>query len=297
MSRGPSGRTLRTLVAAVALVVVAGVVAWSTLGAPGSDPLYGAAFPREPGEDFGAALARNDAELGLDVVRVFYEGVPDPWPGKAPGRPVVASFKLDPVTVLTGRYDDEMRAWFADAPDDRDVFWVLWHEPEEDIEAGLVLCGGLPSGLRAARLPGRPGRQPAPALDRRPDGYSTRAQSGRTWRDYVPPVESVDVLAWDVYNREADEGRYASPAELLDAARKASESIGRRFAVAELGSVLAPGDDGTGRAAWIADMGAYCAEHDAEFVIWFNHLWNQGADDYRLDDRPSIEAWRRLSGG
>ena len=67
--------------------------------------------------------------------------------------------------------------------------------------------------------------------------------------------------------------------------------------MAELGSRLAVGDDGSGRAAWLADVGAYAREHDAAFVLYFDV--NDGADpkDFTLGDPSSISAWRDLVQG
>ena len=259
---------------------------------------YGASFQLRRGESYAHGLARTDSSLGrLDLVRVFYPGEPAPWPGRAAGRDVVVSFKLDPRSVLAGDYDAQMRKWFASAPRNLDVFWVFWHEPEDDIEDGSFTAADFRAAF--ARLDRLADQADNPRLVSTVVlmSWSTRQDSGRDWRDYVPPADSVDVFAWDVYNRQGNLGVYSSPAELLDAPRKAAESVGKPFAVAELGSVLVDGDDGAERAEWLRAVGDYLGQHGAVFAAYFNFVWNGGEDDYRLRDAPSLEAWRELGAG
>lgn len=260
----------------------------------GQAPLFGASFQQRPGEGYGQALRRTDAALDLQVIRVFYQGAPDPWPGKAPNRDVVVSFKMPPQDVLAGDYDDQMRQWFADAPRDHKVFWVYWHEPEDDAEQGLF----TPEQYRQAyaRLDGLADEADNPNLASTVVlmSWATRTETSRNWRDYVPPVESFDILAWDAYNRVATRGDYLPADDLLGPAQQASASIGKPFAIAELGSQLRPGDDGSDRAKWLLDIGRFAREHDAVFVTYFDFNW-KGTDDFRLSDPASQQAWRTLA--
>lgn len=273
----------------------------ATVGSPGTaaaapgGTVFGASFQRQRGERYPVALGRVEAALDLRLVRVFYPGLPDPWPGKAPGRDVVVSFKIDPAEVLDGVHDDYMREWFREAPTDQSVHWVYWHEPENDTEDGSF----EPEEFRdayahVAALADEVGRDDLRATVVLMS-YSLDPDSGREWQDWFPPAESVDVLAWDVYNRGRGETFYAEPAELFGPLREASESVGKPYAVAEFASPLAPGDDGEERARWITASGCYLAATDAEFAAWFDFVWNDGADDYRLADAPSLTAWRGLN--
>lgn len=296
-----SARTLLVLVVSLLVVVTgtAAVVEHRTEAdrADGTTATqFGAAFQRESRETYDQALARVDETLDLELVRVFYGESPEPWPGKALGRDVVVSFKLDPAEVLAGEHDAQMRRWFATAPRNIDVNWVYWHEPEDDIESSAFTAEEFTGAF--ARLDAIADEASNPRLVSTLVlmSWTTNPASGRDWRDYFPPDEAVDVFAWDVYNRSADEGVYSDPADLLDAPRLAAASVGKPFAVAELGSTLVDGDDGTGRAAWLLDMGEYLLEHDTVFVSYFDFSWNSGADDYRLRDAPSVQAWRELSG-
>jgi hypothetical protein len=283
-----------------AVLLVLGVVAVFLLLSGGNGSTggtsYGASFQARPGESYAAALARTDKTLGrLELVRVFYPKAPQAWPGKAPGRDVAISFKLAPRQVVAGRYDAKMRAWFADAPTNVDVYWAYWHEPENDIEAGSFTAAEYKAAFE--HLAGLAKKADNSRLRATVilQSYSTRPASGRDWRDYVPDAGSVDVLAWDAYNR--DTTAYSSPADLLGGPLRASESLGRQFAVAELGSALVTGDDGSGRADWLRSLGDYLTQHHAVFVAYFDFIWNNGADDFRLRDNPSVQAWKHISGG
>jgi hypothetical protein len=284
-----------TLVAVIAVVVHRNGEGGETTGSP-RVTRYGASFQTENGEGYDAGLARMDATLGhLDLVRVFYQGAPDPWPGKAPGRNVAVSFKLPPREVISGAYDTSMRRWFASAPKNLDVYWTYWHEPENDIADGSFTAAEFKTAFthldRLADRANNPRLKSTVILQ----SYSTRPESGRSWRSYVPNPDHVDVLAWDVYNRPSPEAGYQVPLDLLDAPLNASKSMGKPFAVAEIGSPIAPGDQGSGRAEWLRRMGAYLDQHHALFACYFDFLWNDGKDDYRLQDPASVQAWKDIS--
>ena len=262
-----------------------------------SSTAFGAAYKVTREESEALALQRADELLGrLDVVRVFNAGPPAPWPGKAPGRSVVVSFKLEPAGVVAGEFDDQMSAWFRSAPQDVDVHWSYWHEPEDDIEDGRFSAEEYRSAfVHLARLADRaagPRTRSALILQ----SYTTRPTSGRDWRDYYPGEEAVDVFAWDVYNRPERGGGYTPPAELLGAQIEIARSVGKPFAVAELGSVLAEGDQGEGRAQWLREVGEYLKAQGAVFVTYFDLAFNGGRDDYRLRDEPSLQAWKDVTG-
>ncbi len=282
-------RALLALVLAVAVAVP--LVLWARTPAWHVDyPLFGASFERQPEESYQQALTRVDSALDLRVVRVFYPDQPQPWPAPSGERDVVVSFKLPPSDVLSGRTDAQMRQWFASAPSEQRVFWVYWHEPEDDSEKGDF----TPDEYRRAfaHL-----IEIADSVDN-PMLVSTAVlmtwtvnhpHTDREWRDYVP--EGVDVLAWDGYSTSR---RYADEEEMFGAAAEASREAGARFAIAEVGAMLATGDQGRGRAQWIREVGAFAVAHDAVFVTYFDFIWADGEHDYRLDE-TSAAAWRELA--
>lgn len=259
---------------------------------------FGAAF--QGGQNrarYTSALSRTDQLLGrLEVVRVFNKGLPEPWPGRAAERDVVVSFKIDPALVLSGGVDDSMRTWFRTAPSHLDVFWVYFHEPENDVEDGDFSAADFRAAFAHLSALSREAFNPRLRATLVLMSYTLNPVSGRDWRDFYPGDDAVDVFAWDVYNRPTDSVPYTDPHVLLGGPRQVSESTGHPFAVAELGSVLADGDDGTGRAAWLREVGEYARKHRAEFVCYFDVDFARQGADYRLRDEPSISAWRSLSG-
>lgn len=308
------------LLLVVSLLVVAGlaaasVVAVNTLrddrpaaprpSATAASPVAGAttrwgAAPGGSPQDYLPNLARVDESLGrLGAVRVYYSGPPDAWPGKAPGRDVVVSFKMPPTRVLAGEFDDRMRQWFANAPTDLTTYWVYQHEPENDIEVDKAFTA---ADFRAAfsRLSAlaREARNPRLKATVVLMQYTLTPAAGRDWRNYYPGDDVVDVFAWDAYSRprRAGQAGYESPEELFGAAYEISNSRGKPFAVAEFGSELAEGDTGAGRAAWLRSVGQWVKEHPTEFMLYFNVDFRVKQRDYRLLDEPSRQAWREISG-
>ena len=257
------------------------------------------AVPEGVRSDYQAALARADQTLGeLQTVRVYYGGAPEPWPGKAPGRNVVVSFKLPPQEVVDGAHDASMRAWFASAPRDLDVDWVYQHEPEDDVGKNAFTAAQFRDAFAhlstLAREVGNPRLQATLILQ----SYTLKPRAKRDWHEFYPGDAAVDIFAWDVYNRPSAALPYASPEQLIDGPRGVSESVGKRFAIGELGSIIAPGDDGGRRADWLRAVGGYVKLHNTVFVAYFDVDFLNGPggeNDYRLRDPASLQAWREIA--
>jgi len=264
--------------------------------APGSATLFGASVYQN-GLTWSQALTRsNDWYGGMDVVRVYYTGMPDPWPGRAGavGGPVSVSFKDSPTRVLSGQDDAFFRNWFASAPRDREIWWTYWHEPEDDIEAGSFTAADYRAAwVHLADLAAQAGN---------PHLHSTlilmcwslNPLSHRNFADYFPGTGTIDVLGWDCYNRQATKGVYSSPSDIFAPLVAKSEAVGLPFAIGEFGSILATGDNGAGRAQWLADSATYFADHHAAFVTYFDSVIG---GDYRLLDTPSRTMWRSVVTG
>ncbi len=207
------------------------------------------------------------------------------------GGAVVVSFKASPQRVISGELDGFFRDWFASAPRDRDVYWTNFHEPEDNIEEGAFTAAEYRGAFR--RLAALASEAANPRLKATTIWmcYDLRPRSGRDWIDYYPGSDVVDVMAWDCYNnRGSANGVYLPPAELLDALRTASAVMGKPWGLAEYGSQLAPGDDGTGRAQWLLDSAAFARAHAA---LWVSYFDAKHRADYRLLDEPSRAAWRQ----
>lgn len=253
----------------------------------------------EPGETWQQAVARRDADYGrAPVLRVFYPGLPQDWPGRAglANRDVVVSFKANPTLVLSGALDQRLSGWFAAAPTDHNVYWSYFHEPEDQIEDGTFTAEQYRAAWRhladladAARA-GRPDNLHATLVLM---AWSLTPASGRTWSDYYPGDDTIDVLGWDAYNLGATAAtpRYRDPAQVFGPAAAISLAHGKPFGFAEWGSLLIPGDDGTARAAWITAAAHEQARLGAIFSTYFDA---RHRGDYRLTDPASRAALRSV---
>lgn len=257
--------------------------------------LCGVSLDVGDGQSHKEALAEAERRLGrVGMIREFYPGEPGAWPGRfadvLDGRPVVVSFKMDPRKVIAGDYDAKMTEWFETAPDDREVYWVYYHEPEDNIAAGEFTAADYRAAWR--RLSDLADRADNPRLKATLVlmSWSLEPASKRNWRDYYPGRDVVDVLGWDTYNLA--KSHYQSPEEMYEKVVEVSRTEDLPFGVAETGSYLIPGDTGSKRAAWLRDMVRYLAKKDALWVAYFDLNWPSG--DFRLLDSPSITAWRNV---
>lgn len=261
---------------------------WSTLPATA----FGSNAWQAPGEDRRAAMARVDAAYGpVQIVRLFASWLPPRWGlvrAEVGRRPLVISFRAAPDVVLSGRLDHRLRAWFANAPRDRDVYWTYFHEPEDQVEQGWFTPRQFAAAWSHVRELAAPVDNPRLHATVVLMCWTADQRSGRDWRDYVP-ASGVEVLAWDCYARGHDARTYADPSALLDPARAASAEAGASWGVAELGARVAAGSDGSDRARWLEEVAAYARSHHARFVTYFDAP--TGGGDFRLTDRPSVRAW------
>ena len=118
------------------------------------------------------------------------------------------SFKLDPQAVIAGQFDESMRDWFENAPRNHAVYWVYWHDPENDIEDGKFTAAQYQAAFthldKLADQADNPQLRSTLVLM----SYTTEGVSGRDWKDYYPGDDTIDIFAWDVYNRSYGDGGY-----------------------------------------------------------------------------------------
>jgi len=260
--------------------------------------LCGASFTTEvAGETYQQALARIDGYYnGLDVIRIFYPGLPQAWPGKLDtgGRPMIVSFKAAPADVIAGRHDTALATWFRTAPRDRIIWWTYFHEPENDIQAGSFTAAQFRQAWqRIATLAdgaGNPQLRATLILM----GWTLEPGSGRNWRDYYAGPAYVDVLGWDLYNLSWRNGNYRPPADNFRRVVTVSQAEGLPFGIAETGTPIVGTDDGTGRAAWLRGSIDYLTAAGAQFVAYFDLDWPSAGIDYRLRDPAGRAAWREF---
>ena len=264
-----------------------------------SSTRFGFSAYQEGGESWPQAVARRDKALGTaDVIRVFYPGVPQAWPGRAGdvGRDVIVSFKLPPAEVNSGAYDDRLRTWFATAPTDRMIYWSYFHEPEDNIEHGEFTAAQYRTAW--TRIAGLADAAKNPKLKATLIlmAWSVNKGSGRTWTDYYPGGNVIDVIGWDAYNTAATSKNpaYATPSAIYSPPAAAAQSVGKPFGFAEWGSVRVPGDSGAARAAWIRASTEYQAKIGSVFSTYYDSLLN---GDFRLSDGASQQALRSAISG
>lgn len=261
----------------------------------GGRTLCGLSLELKPGESFQKALTRLDGTYGgLETVRLFYRGVPPAWPGNPNlgNRPPIISFKMAPRDVLAGKYDKAMAHWFATAPRDRDIYWVYYHEPEDNIATGEFTAADYRAAWRRLRsLADRAGNSRLHATLVLM-GWSLDPLSKRDWRDYYPGRDVIQVLGWDVYNLGWKKRRYDDPAAMYDRVVAVSKGENLPFGIAETGSYLVAGDNGARRAAWLRATNAYLAKRHALWVAYFDLDWSTG--DFRLLDTQSRRAWQEF---
>lgn len=250
------------------------------------------------GQDAATAVANTDALFGkIPVVRIWDPVMPFDWQNARTkilnGRTLVMSFRPSPKDVLSGKHDAELRRWFQEAPSTSTIYWNYYHEPETPIDNEKRFTAD--EYRRAWRHIDaiadsvcRPNMYATLVLM----GWTTRPESKKNWRDYYPGSDAIDVMAFDPYNGAANPGRegiYASPESIFDTVRKAAAEAGKPYAIAETGTLLLPGDKGSGRAGWLRSITAYHRKHGALWVTYFN---STNGGEYRLLDTPSRDAWR-----
>jgi hypothetical protein len=241
--------------------------------------------------DWDRALRNSDRRYSrMEAVRVFEPWIRDSWSGRLSNvrRPVIVSFGGQPGLVLSGTYDALLRRWFHDAPNKTPIWWTYWHEPEDDIASGSISADRYRRAWRhindIARRAGTPNLHPTLTLM----AWTARSGSGRSVSRYYPG-DFIDVMAWDGYN-PPNTRMYGAPREIFGAAAAKSHQRGNRFAIAELGSVVVPGDDGSRRATWLLNAAKFAAAKNAPFVTyWDTKIPNE---NYQLRDLPSRRAWR-----
>lgn len=243
--------------------------------------------------DWLDAVRQSDRRYSpLEVVRVFEPAIRDTWGGRIGevNRPMSISFVAPPREVLAGDHDRALLAWFRDAPRQHPIWWTYWHEPENDAESGQLNARRYRQAWRhidaIARDVGAPNLHPTLVLM----AWTARPESGRQVADYYPG-DFIDVMAWDGYNPPGSQG-YAAPRKIFGEAAAATRALGNRFAIAELGSVLIPGDEGSRRASWLVDVARFAAARSAAFVCYWDAKIPD--EDYQLRDLASRLAWRSV---
>lgn len=278
-----------------ALVIPALLLAMTqSVGAAPPETRFGTTVYKNPGETTREAFHRVRGKYGgeLGAVRVFYPGMPASWNkirANYGSTPLVVSFAPNPAAVLSGKHDAAFRTWFAGAPSGRDIWWSYWHEPENDAPRAFSHRAYRKAWRHIERIADRADVGPRVDATLILMCWTLAKNSGRNWRDYYAGDDVVDVLGFDCYNGGHKKGRYRPVEDFLGPAAALARRVGKPWGVAELGSLVVRGDNGSGRAGWLRSYAKFARDHGARFVTYWDSKKNH---DYRLHDRPSRSAWR-----
>jgi len=253
---------------------------------------YGASVDAGSG-DWVKAMHQSDRRYSrLDVVRFYDPDFPDSWTSSrlnSVNRPIVYSFAAKPAAVLSGQHDRQLRRWFNTAPARWPIWWSYRQEPEDDIARGEYSAVRYRQAWRhvnqLANTADNPRLHPTLILM----CWTAYPNSGRRFSDYYPG-DFIQVLGWDCYNTDTQMTRYKSARQIMRHAAAKARALHKGFGVSEVGSRLLPGDDGSRRAMWLADMARYTGHRNAAFVSYWDAQIPAG--NFKLRDFPSRRAWR-----
>jgi hypothetical protein len=277
--------------AAYSDIVRSSLVASSSANATGtaSGPLFGASASD------AAAVAKATSQFGhMPIIRVYYNGLPDPhvWTTGAPGvnkSAAIISFQAPPNVVLSGADDAALRQFFDTAPTSRTTYYSYYHEPELDVRAHDFTLSSYKAAwahiVALADQAHNPNLKSTLILM----AWDLNPRSGINWKDYLSAGQVISTLGWDAYpaGTVADhDPQLTPPADFMGPAIAASKSVGLPFGFAEFG-LATP----NGRPAWLTEVGSYLATSGALFGTLFDsprHL------NTFITDSASMAAWRAV---
>lgn len=180
----------------------------------------------------------------------------------AKGRTTVYSVKLPWAQTASGGYDASItqmaRLLKADG---RTLYLAFSHEPEDNGDPALFRA----AFARFGRLVHAVGASNVHITDILME-WTFNPRSGRTVSDWIPPTDSFDVLALDIYINPQKVDRTFAQATAGGEAEAAR--LGKQFAVAEWG-VVANRSNPAERAATVSAGLAHAKAAGFAFVTWF----------------------------
>lgn len=240
-------------------------------------------------ETYQQAWDRVQQRLHPQLIRFFDGGTNGPsWPSKTGNAPLEISFKILPQHVLDGSYDGQLRSFFAATP--RKTFWTYWHEPEDDIERGSFTAAQYRAAwVHIAAIANASGKPLVATLVLM--GWSTQPASHRTWTDYYPGSDVIDVLAWDCYATTSS----ATPQSMYGNTRADSVAAGKPWAIAETAASARTFPDESKREAMLTSMSRWLATSDPQplFVTYFDSDTDGRPNANISMNQATSDAWLR----
>jgi hypothetical protein len=232
-------------------------------------------------QTYTQALARVDQMLTPELLRHYCTGAPS-WPNVG-SHSLVISFKLLPAEVLAGKWDTQLATFFAATP--RPSYWSYWHEPEDNIAKGQFTAADYRAAwahiAAIAKASGKPLRSVLILM-----GWTLKPAARRTWTDYYPGADVIDVLGWDEYVWTATD----DPAKTFDLCRTASAAAGKPWRICETGVGSVQHPDPAVRGGKLTALARSLT--GAEFVTYFDSA-PDGKYHWQISDDPAAAgAWK-----
>ena len=246
---------------------------------------------------FGSSLndsndaARLGAMMGRPLTsgRVFFPGAP---PTKWSDSSVLLSVPSNGIVTVSFKSGDpaQVGAFLAGHPQTQKCYATYYHEPEDNFLTAAGKAAYKATWARYAPEIRKAGCIPTAILM----SWSLNPKSGRDWHDWYPKG-SVDVLAWDMYNPQADSGVYPAPADMFKRIFEVRTETGLPVGVPEVGSTLAVGTTPADRAAWAHSFAVYARANGVLFADWWDSVANKpgaGVKNYVMDNLIA-QGWHR----
>jgi hypothetical protein len=274
------------------------IPATSASASSGSSTLFGSSISSP------SNLATKTNQFGrLSVVRVYFPGLPSrsAWSTGLAGAnhsAIVVSFKVLPLDIISNDAGHEaavsaVENFFDTAPRSFPIYWVYWHEPEDNIAAKqFTLADYLKAWGDIVRM-----ADAAHNSDLRSTlvlmGFDVLPHSGRNWKSYLPPGNIISTISWDTY--PVDGVGTPSPASFMAADVAASRAAHMPFGFSEFNTTTVPG-----RPAWLTAVGAYIRSSGALYGTLYDASdmgGIGGRGTFVISDGGSENAWNSVVGG
>ncbi len=198
------------------------------------------------------------------VVRMFFPGMPWSWSSiqnNIGDTRALVSFKAPLNEIVAGQHDAFFRNWFANAPTGPRHALVVVARAGGRPRARPAQPGHLPARVEPPREPGAPGQQRAAAVHPDPDVLDPRAELRPAVAGLLRrPRRRSTCSGFDCYNGGHVNAAYRAPADMLADVVRVSNATGKPWGIAELGSIIVRGDDGSGRAQWLRGVANFARE-------------------------------------
>ncbi|MDX9882951.1 MAG: hypothetical protein RBS73_12885 [Prolixibacteraceae bacterium] len=224
-------------------------------------------------------LKAANGGFGMMGRRSYDKGIPATFAASAMAEDVgncpvsIGSFKPDWTETVNGSNNEAIKKFIQSIPDDRVVYLVFYHEPEDNVNSrntSDVLLQAFARFVNMVLTSGKTNIHPCFVLMT----WTFKPQSGRNPEDfnmgkYLKPEQLSKVVAGlDGY---ADDPS-VSAQQIFEANVNRMKTWGfTRFGIFETGAHASP-TDASARSKWVEGLGQWVkSRNDIELVSWFNN--------------------------